>query len=144
MDFLFSGIIQEKQIMRSIAIIGTGISGLSAAHFISKKYPNAEIHLVETNGRVGGNFNSEELDDFIFEYGPRGVLKNSHAFFHLLESADSWSTLIPGKKTSSKRYVWFNNKLEQLGGSVFHIFRSPLMKGVFVAILKERKLFNKP
>lgn len=130
--------------MRSIAIIGTGISGLSAAHFISKKYPNAEIHLVETNGRVGGNFNSEELDDFIFEYGPRGVLKNSHAFFHLLESADSWSTLIPGKKTSSKRYVWFNNKLEQLGGSVFHIFRSPLMKGVFGAILKERKLVNKP
>ncbi len=130
--------------MRSIAIVGTGISGLSAAHFISKKYPNAEIHLIEANSRVGGNFNSEELDSFIFEYGPRGVLKNSHAFFHLLESANSWSTLIPGKKTSSKRFVWFRDKLEQLGGGVFNIFRSPLMKGVFGSILRERKLVSKP
>ncbi|MCB0280873.1 MAG: FAD-dependent oxidoreductase, partial [Calditrichaeota bacterium] len=38
-----------------IAIVGAGISGLSAAHFILKKNPDCEITIFERNDRVGGN-----------------------------------------------------------------------------------------
>lgn len=128
--------------MKSITIVGTGISGLSAAHFIRKKFPDCTVYLIESNHRVGGNFNTENSDGFLFEFGPRGVLKSSHAFFHLLESANLWHLLIPGKKTSSRRYVWYNNQLEQLGGNPFKVFSSPLMKGVISAVWKERNLTN--
>lgn len=43
-----------------ICVVGSGISGLSAAWLLSKKYPN-EVHLYEANDYLGGHTNSVEI-----------------------------------------------------------------------------------
>ena len=40
------------KVKEKIAIIGSGISGLSAAYFLSNKY---DVHLYEKNNRLGGH-----------------------------------------------------------------------------------------
>ena len=46
--------------MEKIAIIGTGIAGLSAAHFLHKEY---DITLFEKNNYVGGHTNTVTVDE---------------------------------------------------------------------------------
>ena len=43
-----------------IAVIGSGISGLSAAYFLSKKY---DVHLFEKNKRLGGHTRTLYIND---------------------------------------------------------------------------------
>ena len=43
-----------------IAIIGSGISGLSAAHFLSKKY---DVYLFEKKNRLGGHTRTINVDE---------------------------------------------------------------------------------
>ena len=47
-----------------IAVIGAGISGLSAAHFLSKKY---KVDLFEKNDHFGGHAYTVEVPSHNFE-----------------------------------------------------------------------------
>ncbi|MDP2776980.1 MAG: protoporphyrinogen oxidase, partial [Anaerolineales bacterium] len=60
--------------MRQIVIIGGGIAGLSAAYYATKKLPDAQITLIESDSRWGGKITTDRamFDDgqFIIEGGP--------------------------------------------------------------------------
>lgn len=43
-----------------IAIVGTGIAGMTAAHLLARRH---DIHIFEAQGRVGGHTNTIECDD---------------------------------------------------------------------------------
>lgn len=74
---------------QSVAILGGGISGLSAAYYLSKASPKTKILLVEGSKRVGGWIRSQRVspgfhpstpstksasnDDILFEVGPRSL-----------------------------------------------------------------------
>ena len=45
-------------------ILGAGISGLSAAHFLSKK--SNDFVILEGSNRVGGWINSEKIKGYVF------------------------------------------------------------------------------
>ncbi len=128
--------------MKSVIFIGAGISGLSAAFYYRKKHPGQSITILEKNETPGGNFSSSVIDGFTFESGPRGVMRNGHAFFHLLNESNGWHLLKPGRKTSSTRFIWYRNQLNQLGGNPFKTLFSPAMKGVIRSVLRERNLKN--
>ena len=53
---------------RSIAIIGAGISGLTAAHALKKSGYN-NITIFEAGDYIGGRINSMEVDGEVFETG---------------------------------------------------------------------------
>ena len=58
-----------------VAVLGGGISGLSAAYFLAKKHADpSKITLVEASARVGGWMHSVRSDSgAIFEQGPRSL-----------------------------------------------------------------------
>lgn len=60
--------------MTKIAVVGGGIAGLSAAYYARKKFPEAEITLLESSDRWGGKITTDRVafDDglFIIEGGP--------------------------------------------------------------------------
>lgn len=56
----------------SIAILGGGISGLSAAYRLAKSLPSCQITLIESSNRLGGWMQSHKHEGgVIFESGPR-------------------------------------------------------------------------
>ena len=69
--------------MKRIAILGGGISGLTAAFELEKvrqKNPNIDWHLYESSSRLGGIIQTTRQDGFILEGGPDGwVSEKPHA-----------------------------------------------------------------
>lgn len=59
---------------KRIAIIGAGITGLSAAHYLRRDYPNAEIDVYEQSDRVGGKIKTYRKDGYTIELGPESYL----------------------------------------------------------------------
>ena len=67
-------------------IIGGGISGLSAAHFLNKR--NIDFLLLESSNRLGGVINSQKQDNFVFENGPNTVLNNNLSIQKLINDCN--------------------------------------------------------
>lgn len=64
-----------QKVSSRVAVLGGGISGLSAAYFLAKKHSDpSKITLVEGSGRLGGWVHSVRADNgAIFEQGPRSL-----------------------------------------------------------------------
>lgn len=63
------------EISSRVAVLGGGISGLSAAYFLAKKHADpSKITLIEANRRLGGWVHSVRAENgAIFEQGPRSL-----------------------------------------------------------------------
>ena len=64
-------------------IIGAGISGLSAAHFLSKK--TNDFVVLESKNKIGGILQTISKENFICENGPNTVLLNNEAIIELIK-----------------------------------------------------------
>jgi oxygen-dependent protoporphyrinogen oxidase len=64
-----------------IAVLGGGITGLAAAHYLAREKPNASITLIEGSDRLGGWLRSTPIDvgdgQVVFESGPRTLRAGS-------------------------------------------------------------------
>ncbi|MDP6344102.1 MAG: FAD-dependent oxidoreductase, partial [Alphaproteobacteria bacterium] len=54
-----------------VAIVGAGVSGLTAAHRLSLR--GHEVMVLERQARLGGNAISERADGFLMEHGPSAI-----------------------------------------------------------------------
>jgi oxygen-dependent protoporphyrinogen oxidase len=64
---------------KNIAILGGGISGLSAAFLLLKKIPGITVHLYEKTDSVGGALSSHKLhfrENSWLELGPSSIRKS--------------------------------------------------------------------
>ncbi|MDZ4848667.1 MAG: protoporphyrinogen oxidase [Pirellulaceae bacterium] len=70
--------LDSNSINSRVAIIGGGISGLSAAFYLHRLAPERRFVLFESSGRIGGVIETLQIDDSIIELG-----------------ADNFATLVP-------------------------------------------------
>jgi protoporphyrinogen/coproporphyrinogen III oxidase len=67
----------------NIAILGGGITGLSAAHYLTRELPTAKITIYEGSERLGGWLQSKSVDvgngKVVFESGPRTLRPSTAA-----------------------------------------------------------------
>lgn len=60
--------------MSRVAVLGGGIGGLAAAHYLRKSAPHTKVLLLEGSSRLGGwLWSTRRSDGAVFELGPRGV-----------------------------------------------------------------------
>ena len=108
-------------------ILGAGISGLSSAHFLSKK--SDDFIILEESNRVGGWINSEKIDGYTCENGPNTVLLNNTAFLELLKDLNLDKEICkPQESAADNRYVLHQNKLQKIPTNPWEFFVSPLLK----------------
>lgn len=66
-----------------IAILGGGITGLTAAHYITRELPNAKVTIYEAGDRLGGWLQSETVEveggTVLMEKGPRTLRPGTDA-----------------------------------------------------------------
>lgn len=116
----------------NILILGGGISGLSAAWFLRKRYPQARITLLEKTGRLGGWIQTDCVDGSIVERGPRTFMRQrSPGLLELIEEIGLKEDLIISDPKAAVRYVWNRGKLRSLG-SLFLSCAPALFKECFV------------
>lgn len=90
--------------MQRIAVVGAGISGLSHAYYLKKKFPQAHVALF--NGqKPGGNIATEQHEGATLEPGPDSYLDRSGLFNQLINELDIKDKLLFEDKKSAKRYI---------------------------------------
>lgn len=108
----------SNPLIMKIIIIGGGISGLSAAYYAQKQFPDARITLIEASDRWGGKISTQrvpyENGDFIIEGGPDTFLATKPwgaALCRELGLADRLHGTNPHQKNT---YVLHRKRLEPL------------------------------
>ena len=75
-----------------VVVLGGGITGLATAFHLSRRIPQAEITLVESQGRIGGWIRSERVEfglgkgHMVLEAGPRTLRPRSQALLELVRA----------------------------------------------------------
>jgi oxygen-dependent protoporphyrinogen oxidase len=75
---------------RHVGVIGGGITGLTSAFHLARKFPSAQITLFEKQNRLGGWLKSERVQigdqHVLVETGPRTLRPNSLALLELVSN----------------------------------------------------------
>lgn len=120
-------------------IIGGGITGLTLALQLQKRYGNAaQITLLEKN-RLGGWLKTDQYDDFLFERGPHSCRSHGggESVLELIETLGLSQELIHADPAASKRYLYLNKKLTPIPSNPLSYLLSPLTRSTIPSLLKE-------
>ncbi|HZR55588.1 MAG TPA: protoporphyrinogen oxidase [Terriglobales bacterium] len=100
--------------MKRIAIIGGGISGLSAAFFLDQQQRAGaplEYLLFEASPRLGGVLSTEHVEDCILEAGPDSFLTEKPWASDLCRELGLGDQLIGSNDAERKTYILVNGRL---------------------------------
>jgi oxygen-dependent protoporphyrinogen oxidase len=89
--------------MKSVAIIGAGITGLTAAFYLKRK--GIPVTVYEASGRVGGVIQSLRQDGWLAEFGPNTLLETSPKIGQLVRDAGLQSRRLDPDPKAEARYV---------------------------------------
>ncbi len=99
--------------MKRIAIIGGGISGLSAAHALEeyRQTGTAEYVLFESSPRLGGVLRTEHIDGCVVEAGPDSFISEKPWAADLCRSLGIGDQLIGSNDADRKTYILVRDRL---------------------------------
>src|SRR5256885_10927 len=89
--------------MKSVAIIGGGITGLTAAFYLQRK--GVLVTLYEAGARAGGVIRSLRRDGYLAEFGPNTILETSPKITELIRDAGLESRRLDPDPKAEARYV---------------------------------------
>jgi oxygen-dependent protoporphyrinogen oxidase len=122
--------------MKSVAIIGAGITGLTAAFYLKRK--GIPVTVYEASGRVGGVIQSLRQDGWLAEFGPNTLLETSPKIGQLVRDAGLQSRRLDPDPKAEARYVVRYQRPIATPGSPLGFFTTNLFTaGAKLAVLRE-------
>lgn len=114
--------------MKRVAIIGGGISGLTALHFLRQKHAEAfAVTLYEKDDRLGGTIGTDRDSGFISDWGPNGFLDKVPLTLRVVRELGLDNLLEPAAPGAEKRFIYRNNILNEISASPLKFLRSSLL-----------------
>ena len=93
----------DRDNVKSVAIIGAGITGLTLAFYLKKR--GIPVVVYEASDRVGGVIRSVRKDGFLAEYGPNTLLETSPKIAQLVKDAGLLDRKLNPEPSAEARYV---------------------------------------
>jgi oxygen-dependent protoporphyrinogen oxidase len=110
--------------MKPVAIIGGGITGLTAAYTLKQR--GASVILLEASDRMGGVIQSVRRDGYLAEFGPNSILETSPIISNLLRDLGLESRRVYSSPAAEKRYVVRNQRPVEIPTSPAGFLTTPL------------------
>jgi oxygen-dependent protoporphyrinogen oxidase len=123
--------------MKRIAIIGGGISGLSAAFTIEEKRQSGtpiEYVLFESSNRLGGVIATERIDGCVVEGGPDSFLTEKPWASALCRKIELGDQLIGSNDSARKTYIFAKGKLVEMPDGLMFLVPTKIMPVVLSAL----------
>ena len=103
-----------------VAIIGGGLTGLSAAYYMGKAFPNWDIHVLESSNRWGGKVQTKRRDGYVVEVGPDSYLARKTSMTDLVQELGLGDTLV--RNATGESYIYHQGQMKPIpGGSIIGI-----------------------
>ncbi len=99
---------------RRVAVIGGGISGLSAAHRIHELDPTIDLKLFEAAPRLGGSLQTERRDGFLLEWGADNFITQLPWGLDLCRRIGFEDQLIPTDSAHRQAFVVSRGRLRKI------------------------------
>src|SRR5438093_13607906 len=87
----------------SVAVIGAGITGLTAGFYLQRK--GIPVTVYEAGNRVGGVIQTLRRDGYLAEFGPNTILETSPKITQLIHDAGLDSRRLNPAPNAEARYV---------------------------------------
>jgi oxygen-dependent protoporphyrinogen oxidase len=97
--------------MSSIAVVGGGIAGLTAAYRLSGVH---DVAVYERETVPGGKIRSQKIDGFLFEWGPSTILSSAGELQALIGEIGLRDAQTPAQTGAEKRFIYWQGALHQL------------------------------
>lgn len=123
--------------MKSVAIIGAGITGLTAAFRLQQK--RIQVAVYEAGTRVGGVIQSLRQDGYLAEFGPNTLLETSPKIGELIRAAGLESRKLYSDERAGNRYLVRYRRTIAMPMSPLGFFATPLF-----SVATKLKLFREP
>jgi len=122
--------------MKSVAIIGAGITGLTAAFYLKRK--GIPVTVYEAGNRVGGVIQSVRRDSYLAECGPNTMLETSPKIAWLIRDAGLESRRLYSDPKAEARYIVRYRRPIEMPGSPLGFFTTKLFTvKAKLAVLRE-------
>ena len=122
--------------MNSVAVIGAGITGLTAGFYLQRK--GIPVTVYEAGGRVGGVIQSVRKDGYLAESGPNTILETSPRISQLIQDAGLESRKLKPALNAEARYVVRYRRPIAMPGSPLGFFTTNLFSTkAKLAVLRE-------
>ena len=92
-----------------VIIVGGGISGLAAAHYLTQH--SAQVTLLEASNRLGGTIHTEHRDGFLLERGPDSFISEKPHALALAKRLGLESQLIQTNEKLRRSFIVRNGRL---------------------------------
>jgi len=109
---------------RQIAVIGAGITGLTACFQLKKRGVQAD--LFDKKGEPGGVIKTAPYKEWNYEYGPNTLLLKDPEIEDFLYDLGLEDEITVANASASNRYIVKNGKLHALPVSFSEFFKTPL------------------
>lgn len=110
--------------MKSIAVIGAGITGLTTSFLLKNK--NLPVDLYEASERPGGVIYSKRQDGYLAEFGPNTLLNTNKKLEYLFKISGLSEHIKYAEHKSDKRFLVRNGKVIAMPSKAISFFLSPL------------------
>lgn len=97
-----------------IAIIGAGITGLSAAYYLHRQRPDLQISVLESSSRAGGILQTTRRQGFLIERGPDMFITRDSDALKLCEELGFADQLIQTNTANRGAYLIHHGKLQKM------------------------------
>ncbi len=123
--------------MKSVGIVGAGITGLVAAYRLQQR--GIPVSVYEAADRAGGVIQTVHRDGYMAECGPNSILETSPIIGELLRDLGMTEQKRPSNPAAEKRFLVRNGQLVELPSSGGKFFSSPLF-----SVSAKARLFREP
>jgi oxygen-dependent protoporphyrinogen oxidase len=110
--------------MKSVAIIGAGITGLTAAFCLRQR--RIPVRVYEASSRVGGVIQSVRRDSYLAEFGPNTILETSPRLVAFIRQAGLKTRKLYSNPAAKNRYIVRDKRLINMPDSLLKFLATPL------------------